>query len=154
MKNLVNLSLLFFLAVTISSAAGSKKTLVEKYPFLSSRNIVRGVRTNYSILEEFYGEFYIPNRERQSHKKAPPFTPHVMKGDMKNCNDCHTLKNHRQPKYAGIKIPFIPKLVPSGSKHPDAKGSCRICHVNVQGKHKISDFYLDDVYPRIYNPKR
>ncbi|PCJ16203.1 MAG: hypothetical protein COB02_16775 [Candidatus Cloacimonadota bacterium] len=154
MKNLFYLSLLFLIAVSVSSASGSRQKLVEKYPFLKSRNIIRGVRTSYSILEEFYGEYYIPHRERKSHKKAPPFTPHVMKGDMKSCKDCHTLKNYKQPKFAGIRIPFIPKLVPSGSKHPDAKGSCRMCHVNQQGKHKIQDFYLDDVYPRIYNPKR
>ncbi|MCJ8344493.1 hypothetical protein MJH12_03050 [bacterium] len=154
MRKLIKLSLLFFAMIAVNSAASNQKTLIDMYPFLASTNIVRSVRNNYSVLEEFYGDYYIPNKERKSHKKAPPFTPHTMEGDMKSCKDCHSKNNYKELKYAGIKIPSIPKLVPSGGQHPQTQGSCRMCHVNKKAKYKMSEFYLDEVYPRIYYPKK
>lgn len=144
----------FTLGFVILSIHYSLVFAAEEQPdFLQSQNIKQPERISMKYLKVFYGDNYIPHDRRRINPATPPFVPHTMKGDFKDCKSCHQVGKSRL--FAGIQVPKIPKFMPTKVKaaHPSAKGSCSICHVNQAKKYQFNKFYLKDVYSRVYRPK-
>ncbi len=156
MKRLTGLVFLSALAGILCSVSWrSPLEASENYTFIRSKNLKRKERKSYDVLVDFYGEYYVPHKIRQMNAGSPPYTPHRMDGDFKDCTSCHELERSKDQFYSGVRIPPHPKWMPTKrkAKHPSAPGSCMMCHIYQSERFKFSEFYLKEVFPKKYMPK-
>ena len=127
----------------------------ESYDFLDSKNLKRRNRKSYKRLANFFQDFFIPQESRKMNPGSPPYPPHRMDKDFRNCKSCHSPQTYKDSFFMGIRIPNIPKWLPTSPKsaHPMATGSCSICHLNQSQKLPFRPFYLEEIYSRKYKPK-
>jgi hypothetical protein len=153
----------FYWLLILSALAGvlmsfswkSPLEAAENYSFMHSKNLKRKQRKSYAALVDFYGDYYVPHKVRQMNAGSPPYTPHRMDGDFKDCTSCHELERYKDQYYSGVRIPPHPKWMPTRlkAKHPRAPGSCMMCHIYQATRHQFSEFYLKEVFSKKYMPK-